>query len=32
MATSAGSEGLDLHNIRQIHIMDTYWNEVRIIK
>ena len=30
LATSAGSEGLDLHNIRQIHIMDTYWNEIRI--
>ena len=29
MATSAGAEGLDLKNIRQIHIMDPYWNEMR---
>ena len=30
MISSAGSEGLDLKNIRQIHIMEPYWNEVRI--
>ena len=30
MISSAGSEGLDLKNIRQIHIMETYWNEVRV--
>ena len=30
LATSAGAEGLDLHNIRQIHIMEPYWNEVKI--
>jgi len=30
LATKAGAEGLDLKNIRQIHIMDPYWNEVRI--
>ena len=30
MATSAGAEGLDLKNIRQIHIMEPYWNQVRI--
>jgi superfamily II DNA or RNA helicase len=29
MATSAGAEGLDLKNIRQIHVMDPYWNEMR---
>ena len=29
MITSAGAEGLDLKNIRQIHIMEPYWNEVR---
>lgn len=28
-ATSAGAEGLDLKNIRQIHIMDPYWNQMR---
>ena len=30
MISSAGSEGLDLKNIRQIHIMEPYWNEVRV--
>ena len=30
LATAAGAEGLDLHNIRQIHIMEPYWNEVKI--
>jgi superfamily II DNA or RNA helicase len=30
LATSAGAEGLDLHNIRQIHIMEPYWNEVKM--
>lgn len=30
LATSAGAEGLDLKNIRQVHIMEPYWNEVRI--
>lgn len=29
MITSAGSEGLDLKNVRQVHIMEPYWNEVR---
>ncbi len=29
-ATAAGAEGLDLKNIRQIHIMEPYWNQVRI--
>ena len=28
MATSAGAEGLDLKNIRQIHVMDPYLNEM----
>jgi hypothetical protein len=28
--TSAGAEGLDLKNIRQIHILEPYWNEIRI--
>ncbi len=26
----AGSEGLNLMNVRQVHIMEPYWNEVRI--
>jgi superfamily II DNA or RNA helicase len=30
LATSAGAEGLDLNNIRQIHIMEPYWNRVRL--
>jgi len=30
LATSAGAEGLDLKNIRQIHIMEPYWNQMRI--
>lgn len=29
-ATSAGAEGLDLKNIRQIHILEPYWNQMRI--
>ena len=29
MITSAGAEGLDLKNVRQVHIMEPYWNEVR---
>jgi len=29
MATSAGAEGLDLKNIRQVHVMDPYWYESR---
>jgi len=30
MATSAGAEGLDLKNIRQVLIMEPHWNEVKI--
>jgi superfamily II DNA or RNA helicase len=29
LSSSAGSEGLDLKCVRQIHIMEPYWNEVR---
>ena len=29
MVTSAGAEGLDLKNIRQVHILEPYWNSVR---
>lgn len=28
--TSAGSEGLSLKNVRAVHIMEPYWNDVRI--
>ena len=30
LISPAGSEGLDLKNVRQVHIMEPYWNEVRI--
>lgn len=30
LATSAGAEGLNLKNIRQVHVMEPYWNQVRI--
>jgi superfamily II DNA or RNA helicase len=30
LISPAGSEGLNLRNIRQVHIMEPYWNEVRI--
>ncbi len=28
----AGAEGISLSNIRQVHIMEPYWNEVRIVQ
>ena len=30
IASSAGAEGLDLKNVRQIHILEPYWNEVKM--
>mgnify|MGYP001358988173 CR=1 FL=1 len=30
LATAAGAEGLDLQNIRQIHVIEPYWNQMRI--
>jgi hypothetical protein len=30
LISPAGSEGLSIFNIRQVHIMEPYWNEVRI--
>jgi len=30
LVSPAGSEGLSLENVRQVHIMEPYWNEVRI--
>jgi superfamily II DNA/RNA helicase len=30
LGTSAAAEGLDLKNIRQVHIMEPYWNDVKM--
>lgn len=30
MISPAGTEGINLENVRQVHIMEPYWNEVRI--
>lgn len=30
MISPAGSEGITLSNVRQVHIVEPYWNEVRI--
>jgi hypothetical protein len=30
MISGAGAEGINLSNVRQVHIMEPYWNEVRI--
>lgn len=30
LITAAGAEGLDLKNIRQVHIMEPFWHEIRI--
>lgn len=30
LISPAGSEGISIHNIRQIHIMEPFWNETRI--
>jgi superfamily II DNA or RNA helicase len=30
MISPAGSEGISLRNVRQVHIMEPYWHEVRI--
>lgn len=30
MISPAGAEGINLNNCRQVHIIDPYWNEVRI--
>lgn len=32
MISPAGSEGISINNIRQVHIMEPYWHEVRIIQ
>ena len=30
MITQSGSEGISLKNVRQVHIMEPYWNPIRI--
>jgi superfamily II DNA or RNA helicase len=30
MTTKTGAEGIDLHNVRQVHIIEPYWNPVRL--
>lgn len=30
LSTKAGAEGINLMNVRQVHIMEPYWNEMRI--
>jgi len=30
LISPAGTEGINLSNVRQVHIMEPYWNEVRI--
>lgn len=32
LVSPAGTEGLSLENVRQVHIMEPYWNEVRIFQ
>lgn len=32
LISPAGAEGLSLANVRQIHIVEPYWNEVRIVQ
>lgn len=30
MVTQSGSEGISLRNVRQVHIMEPYWNVIRV--
>jgi hypothetical protein len=30
MISPAGAEGINLYNVRQVHIMEPYWNEIRV--
>ena len=30
MTTKTGAEGIDLHNVRQVNIVEPFWNPVRI--
>ena len=29
MTTKTGAEGIDLHNVRQVHVIEPFWNPVR---
>jgi len=30
MVSQSGAEGISLRNVRQVHVMEPYWNEIRI--
>ena len=30
MISPAGAEGIHLNNVRQVHLMEPYWHEVRM--
>ena len=30
LTTKTGAEGIDLKNVRQVHIVEPYWNPVRL--
>ena len=30
MTTKTGAEGIDLHNVRQVHVIEPFWNPVRV--
>ena len=32
LTTKTGAEGIDLHNVRQVHIIEPYWNPVRLMQ
>lgn len=32
MISPAGAEGISLYNVRQVHLMEPYWHEVRMIQ
>jgi superfamily II DNA or RNA helicase len=32
LISAAGTEGINLMNVKQVHVMEPYWNEVRIIQ
>jgi superfamily II DNA or RNA helicase len=32
MISPAGAEGLSLRNVRQVHLLEPYWNEVRMVQ
>ena len=32
MISPAGAEGLSLYNVRQVHLMEPYWHEVRMVQ